>query len=125
MRHWMSIFGIVTMLAGCGSTDKDRAVSGGGIGAGLGAAAGLLIGGPLGGFVLGGAVGTATGLVTDQDTIDLGKPIWDKEQKETMNVPRRQTNDRGVATTRASAVATILQPDRLNWRSATFFTPMG
>ena len=76
----MLIFGIAALLAGCGSTDKDRAISGGGIGVGLGTATGLLIGGPLGGFVLGGAVGVATGLVTDQETIDLGQPIWAKDR---------------------------------------------
>lgn len=76
VRFGAFIFAIMMLLSGCGSSDKDRAVSGGGIGAGLGTAAGLLIGGPIGGFVLGGAVGTATGLVTDKDAIDLGDPVW-------------------------------------------------
>lgn len=82
MRQLIVALGITALLAGCGSADKDRAVSGGGIGAGLGGLTGLLIGGPVGGVVLGGAFGVATGLVTDPATIDLGEPFW---------------NDRGVA----------------------------
>ncbi len=88
MRHMVLVFGVIVTLAGCGSTDKDRAISGGGIGAGLGAATGLVLGGPFGGLFLGGVFGVATGLVTDQDTIDLGKPIWDKDPNES-DSPRR------------------------------------
>lgn len=113
MRHRVLIFGVVLALAGCGSSDKDRAVSGGGIGAGLGTAAGLLIGGPLGGFVLGGAVGTATGLVTDQSTIDLGEPLWTRNQREAGNTSRRQANDVDDTKPRASAGPTDLQPNGL------------
>lgn len=80
MRNWGIIAALAVVLAGCGGNDKDRAVSGGGIGAGLGTAAGVLIGGPIGGFVLGGAVGAATGLVTDEEAIDLGDPIWARNE---------------------------------------------
>lgn len=63
-------------LAACGSSTTDRALSGGAIGAGAGAAGGALMGDPLTGAVLGGAVGAAAGGLTDQEDIDLGKPLW-------------------------------------------------
>lgn len=65
------------LLAGCGSTTEDRAISGGAIGAGVGAGAGALTGGNvLGGALLGGAAGAATGALTDQNDVDLGRPVW-------------------------------------------------
>ena len=91
MRHLVLIFGVFTMLAGCGSANVDRAVSGGAIGAGLGTATGLVIGNPLGGFVVGGAIGAAAGLVSDDDTIDLGDPIWKKDHADS-GPPHRLVN---------------------------------
>jgi hypothetical protein len=65
------------VLAGCGSSDSDRAISGGAIGAGAGAAMGAATGGSaLGGAILGGAVGAAAGVLTDDDQIDLGDAPW-------------------------------------------------
>lgn len=58
------------MLAGCGYSETDRAISGGGIGAGTG-----LIFGPVG-VVTGAAVGVATGALTDHSDFDLGRPLW-------------------------------------------------
>lgn len=59
-------------LAACGSSQGDRALSGGAIGAAAGAAGSALTGGSvLGGAVLGGAAGAVTGAVTDEDDIDL------------------------------------------------------
>lgn len=67
------------LLAACGASKQDRAISGGAIGAGVGAAAGALTGSSvLGGAVLGGAGGAAAGALTDQDDIDLGKPVWQR-----------------------------------------------
>lgn len=66
------------LLTSCGSTHKDRAISGAGIGAGIGTASGLLIGGPVGGLLLGSAVGTLTGLITEKDQINLGNPLWNR-----------------------------------------------
>lgn len=61
-------------LSGCGTSKKERGLSGAGIGAGAGAAAGALTGGSiLGGAVLGGVVGGATGVLTDKDDINLDK----------------------------------------------------
>lgn len=65
------------LLAACGSSTGDRTLGGAAIGAGAGAATSAATGGSaLGGAILGGAVGAALGAVTDDDEIDLGKPIW-------------------------------------------------
>jgi osmotically inducible lipoprotein OsmB len=65
------------LLAACGSSKTDRGLSGGAIGAGTGAALGAVTGtSTLGGAVLGGAAGAATGVLTDEDDVDLGEPIW-------------------------------------------------
>ena len=67
------------LLAACGSSTSDRAMSGGAIGAGAGAAVGAVTGtSVLGGALLGGAAGAAGGAMTDEDDIDLGKPVWDR-----------------------------------------------
>jgi uncharacterized membrane protein len=63
-------------LGACGTSTSDRAISGAGIGAGAGAVGGLLLGDPVTGALIGGAVGAGTGALTDQNQIDLGKPIW-------------------------------------------------
>lgn len=73
----LAAFCLVAALAACGSSTSDRALSGAGIGAGLGAAGGAITGGSiLGGAALGGAAGAATGALTDEDDVDLGKPVW-------------------------------------------------
>jgi osmotically inducible lipoprotein OsmB len=65
------------LLAACGTSTSDRAISGGGIGAAAGAGASAIAGGsPLTGALLGGAAGAATGALTNEKQIDLGKPIW-------------------------------------------------
>ncbi len=67
----------VVLLAACGDSTGDRALSGGAIGAGAGALGGAVLGGdPVTGAVVGGAVGAATGGLTKKKDIDLGKPIW-------------------------------------------------
>lgn len=64
-------------LTACGSSTSDRALSGGGIGASVGAGAAAVTGGNvLGGAVLGGAGGAAAGALTDEDDVNLGKPVW-------------------------------------------------
>lgn len=65
------------MLAGCGYSPGERAVSGGLIGAGTGAVIGSVTGiGPAGGAVVGGAVGAVGGAVTSPRDVNLGRPIW-------------------------------------------------
>lgn len=58
------------LLAGCGTTTGDRALSGAGIGAGIG----LLAGPP--GVLIGAGIGAASGAVTDPEDVNLGKPPW-------------------------------------------------
>jgi hypothetical protein len=65
------------LLAACGHTTEDRALSGGALGAGVGAGVGALTGGNvLGGALLGGAAGAAGGALTSDRDIDLGRPVW-------------------------------------------------
>ena len=65
------------LLAACGTSTTDRALSGAGIGAGLGAAGSMATGGsPVTGGLLGGAAGAAAGGLTSPDTVNLGKPVW-------------------------------------------------
>lgn len=69
---------VTAMLAGCGSSTSDRALSGAGIGAAAGAAGSTITGGStVGGAVIGGAAGAAAGAATDEDDVDLGEPLWD------------------------------------------------
>jgi osmotically inducible lipoprotein OsmB len=75
--HWLVGSLALLLLAACGSSTSDRALSGGALGAGAGAATGAVTGGSaLGGALLGGAAGAATGALTDDDDVDLGKPVW-------------------------------------------------
>lgn len=65
------------LLAGCGTSKTDRALSGAGIGAGVGAGTAAVTGGSvLGGAAIGGAGGAAAGALTDEEDFDLGKPLW-------------------------------------------------
>jgi hypothetical protein len=66
------------ILAACGSTPTERGVTGAGIGAATGAAAGALGGEAGTGALIGGAAGAATGALTDEETIDLGEPLWER-----------------------------------------------
>ncbi len=61
----------LTLLAACGESKTDRALSGGAIGAGAGA----LVGGTTGALV-GGAAGAAAGGLTNSNDVNLGKPVW-------------------------------------------------
>lgn len=77
LRTIMLVSGLALMVAGCGESRLDRGLSGAAIGAGVGGATGAVTGtSTLGGAVLGGAAGAATGILTDEDDIDLGRPIW-------------------------------------------------
>ncbi len=64
-------------VAGCGDSVANRTVSGAGIGAAGGAAAGALAGDPVTGAAIGAAGGALTGALTDEDDINLGKPVVD------------------------------------------------
>jgi uncharacterized membrane protein len=64
------------VLSACGTSTQDRALSGGAIGAAAGGVGGLLFDHPVAGALVGGAAGAAAGALTDEDQIDLGKPVW-------------------------------------------------
>ncbi|WP_372623961.1 YMGG-like glycine zipper-containing protein [Falsiroseomonas sp.] len=76
MRRLPLAIGLAAMLAACGQTTGDRAVSGGLLGAGTGAAIGSLTGSAGTGALLGGAAGAAGGALTNPGTVDLGRPVW-------------------------------------------------
>jgi osmotically inducible lipoprotein OsmB len=71
----MAVVGL--LLAACGSSKTDRGISGAGIGAAAGAGTSAITGGnPVTGAILGGAAGGAAGVLTDEDDVDLGDPVW-------------------------------------------------
>ncbi|MDX1576221.1 MAG: peptidoglycan-binding domain-containing protein [Kiloniellales bacterium] len=71
---------LAVILAACGSSEGDRAASGAGIGAAGGAVVGAVTGlSIVEGALIGAAVGGATGYLTDEDTINLGDPIWEDD----------------------------------------------
>ena len=70
---------LALMLAACGTSTTDRALSGGGIGAAAGAGTAAVTGGsPITGGLLGGAAGAAIGGLTDEDDVNLGDPVWNR-----------------------------------------------
>ncbi len=73
----------LTMLAGCGTQEPDRATGGAATGAGTGAVIGL-IGGPIGvgvGALIGGAVGATTGAAVAPQDLMLPPPPWSSQQR--------------------------------------------
>ncbi len=72
------------VLAGCGTTPGDRAVSGGLLGAGAGALIGSVTGSAGTGAVIGGVAGAAAGALTDPCDVNLGNPPWrnDSEKRD-------------------------------------------
>jgi osmotically inducible lipoprotein OsmB len=77
LRMTVLAVGCTALLAACGTTTEDRAISGGAIGAGVGAATGAATGGSmLGGALIGGAAGAAGGALTDERDVNLGTPVW-------------------------------------------------
>jgi hypothetical protein len=72
-----TLFVIVVLAAGCGSTPEDRAISGAGVGAASGAVIGAIAGGGiLTSAAIGAAAGALTGVLTREDQINLGQPAW-------------------------------------------------
>ena len=65
MRWGFAVGVVALMLAGCGTSQEDRAISGGAIGAGAGALGGALTGNP-----------AAGGALTSPNQVDLGRPVW-------------------------------------------------
>ena len=69
-------------LAACGTTQQDRAISGGLLGAGAGAVVGSVTGSATTGAVIGGVGGAAVGALTDPCTLNLGDPFWRERGRE-------------------------------------------
>lgn len=77
IKNSLTIATMTLLLAACGHSQGDRALSGAGIGAGVGALGSAVTGGSIGtGAVVGGAVGAAAGALTHEDDINLGRPAW-------------------------------------------------
>lgn len=70
-RSSLAAIAALLLLAGCGSNEVDRAVTGGA----LGAVAVGLVAGPYG-AVVGGVAGATTGVATGVEDINLGRPFW-------------------------------------------------
>jgi uncharacterized membrane protein len=68
--------GAALLLAACGQTPTDRALTGAGMGAAGGALIGSVVGAPLIGAMLGGSAGAIAGAATDPSEIYLGQPVW-------------------------------------------------
>jgi hypothetical protein len=67
------------LLAGCGTSPEERGITGAGLGAATGAAGSAIAGGDAGtGALIGGVAGGAAGALTEEETIDLGDPLWER-----------------------------------------------
>ena len=76
------LIGMMLFVSACGSSTGDRAASGAGIGAGVGAVVGAVTGlSIVEGAVIGAAAGGLLGGFTDEETINLGDPIWAEDDK--------------------------------------------
>ena len=83
------------LLAACGTTPEDRAISGGGIGAATGAVVGAVTGlTVLEGALIGTGLGAVFGALTDPERVNLGEPIW----KHYSTAPSRRTAGGGAKT---------------------------
>lgn len=77
MRVSMALaLGAALLLAACGQTPTDRALTGAGFGAAGGALLGSVVGAPMIGALAGGAIGATAGAATDPSQIYLGQPVW-------------------------------------------------
>ena len=66
-------------VVGCGSSPLDRGTTGAGIGAGAGlVGAAVLDASLLGGAAVGALAGGAVGVLTTEDDLYLGEPVWDQ-----------------------------------------------
>jgi osmotically inducible lipoprotein OsmB len=70
------ILGSALLLAACGQTPTDRALTGAGVGAAGGALVGAVFGAPGIGALAGGAAGATVGAATDPSQVYLGQPVW-------------------------------------------------
>ncbi|MEQ8968737.1 MAG: hypothetical protein RID91_23165 [Azospirillaceae bacterium] len=74
-----ALVGLCTLaVAACGTERPERTAGGIMTGASAGFVTGLAVGGvgAIPGAIIGGAVGGTTGAVTEEEDVNLGKPIW-------------------------------------------------
>ena len=91
---------MVIGLTACGTSQHDRAISGGGIGAAGGAVVGAVTGlTVLQGAAIGAGAGAVTGLLTDSEDINLGTPFWRRGQASSK--PTNVAHNSMVANTQA------------------------
>ena len=76
LRNTLVIAGLSMLLVACGDSKLDRGLSVCRHRRRRRCRRGCDRDQHLGGAVLGGAAGAATGVLTDEDDIDLGKPVW-------------------------------------------------
>jgi len=72
----VSVLALTVLVAACGTTQSDRALSGGLLGAGTGAINGSVTGSAGNGALIGGLGGAALGALTSSRDINLGTPVW-------------------------------------------------
>lgn len=72
----ISALALSVSITACGTTQPDRALSGGLLGAGTGAIIGSVTGSAGKGALIGGLGGAAIGALTSSRDINLGTPIW-------------------------------------------------
>lgn len=78
IRLAIPVLASVTLLAACGSQERERVTGGTATGAATGATIGL-VGGPIGvvvGGVIGGGAGAITAATTSPEDLNLGRPVW-------------------------------------------------
>ncbi len=74
MRNIVILSLACLMVAACGNTRGERALSGAGVGAGVGALGSAVVGGSVaGGALVGAGVGAVTGAVTNKDQVNLDR----------------------------------------------------
>lgn len=76
-KRFALVLPIVGLMAACGTSPGDRAVSGGALGAATGAVLGAATGGSAAtGAIIGGVGGAALGAFTSPRDVYLGRPVW-------------------------------------------------
>ncbi len=76
-RKACALAAVAVMITACGTTPGERAATGSGIGAAAGAVVGAVTGlSVVEGVLIGAGAGGVTGALTNNNQINLGKPIW-------------------------------------------------
>ena len=75
-RAVATLVSLSLVLSACGTTQSDRALSGGLLGAGTGAVIGSVTGSAVNGAIFGGLGGAALGALSSPRVLNLGKPLW-------------------------------------------------